>query len=54
VSHPQLIFGWSALLAILLMPMSDPLRFGALGLLVVALGFVDAIRMVVAEKNRED
>jgi hypothetical protein len=52
VSHPQLVFGWSALLAILLTPMSDPLRFGALGLLFVALSIIDAIRMVA--ESRED
>ena len=46
MSHPQRIFGWSALLAILLIPMSDTLRFGAVGLLFVALSFIDAIREV--------
>ena len=52
MSHPQLIFGWSALLAILLMPMSGTLRFGAVGLLFVALSFIDAIRTVA--ESRED
>ncbi len=52
MNHPQLIFGWSALLAILLMPMSDTLRFAAVGLLFVALSFIDLIRAV--RESQED
>lgn len=36
-----LLFGWSALLIILLIPMSDSLRFVALVSLVVALSSID-------------
>ena len=39
--HLWLIFGWSALLIILLIPMSDSLRFVALVSLVVALSSID-------------
>jgi hypothetical protein len=39
--HLWLIFGWSALLIILLIPMSDSLRFVALLCLFIALGFID-------------
>jgi hypothetical protein len=52
VNHPQLIFGWSALLVILLMPMSDTLRSAAVGLLLVALSFIDLIRAV--RESQED
>ena len=39
--HLWLIFGWSALLIILLIPMSDSPRFVALLSLFIALGFID-------------
>jgi hypothetical protein len=39
--HLWLIFGWSALSIILLIPMSDSLRFVALLCLFIALGFID-------------
>ena len=39
--HLWLIFGWSALLIILLMPMSDSPRFVALVSLFVAISFID-------------
>jgi hypothetical protein len=39
--HLWLIFGWSALLIILLIPMSDSPRFVALVGLLVAISFID-------------
>ena len=39
--HQGLLFGWSALLIILLIPMSDSLRWVALMYLFVALSAID-------------
>ena len=39
--HLWLIFGWSALLIILLIPMSDSPRFVGLVSLLVAISFID-------------
>jgi hypothetical protein len=39
--HLWLMFGWSALLIILLIPMSDSLRFVALVSLLVAISSID-------------
>jgi hypothetical protein len=39
--HLWLIFGWSTLLIILLIPMSDSLRFVALVCLFIALSSID-------------
>jgi len=51
--HLWLIFGWSALLIILLIPMSDVLRGVTLFSLFLALSFIDLL-LTVREESLEE
>jgi hypothetical protein len=51
--HLWLIFGWSALLIVLLIPMSDVLRGVTLFCLFLALGFIDLL-VTVREESLEE
>ena len=51
--HLWLIFGWSALLIILLIPMSDSPRFVSLVSLLVAISFIDLL-VTVREESLEE
>ncbi len=50
--HSWLMFGWSALLIILLLPASDVLRGSAVFCLFLALGFMDIL--ITARESPEE